>query len=124
TRAVSQNILVAQLCTDLRSDVRQLVYILYREGAPAAEFRDFIEQRGAVEFFWSPAPRPKWVKYADRVQLSIRLAHKALDIVFVVSTAVISPVGYDEQRAFGILSGPHLAEGQIYRIKKRSAAFR
>src|SRR5258708_35506255 len=49
---VSQNILVAQLHTDLRGDVRQVVQILYSEGAPAGQFRHFIEQRRPAVFLW------------------------------------------------------------------------
>jgi DNA-directed RNA polymerase specialized sigma24 family protein len=54
--------------------------------------------------------------------LGIRLSDQSLDILLVVATIVVSAVGYDEQGPFGISSGPHLTEAQIYRIEERSAA--
>src|SRR5260370_30094775 len=62
---VSQNILVAQLHTDLRGDVRQVVKILYSEGAPAGQFRHFIEQRRPVEFLWRSAAILERAKHTD-----------------------------------------------------------
>lgn len=41
---VSQNILVAQLLADLRSDVGQVVQILYGEGASTGQFGHFAQQ--------------------------------------------------------------------------------
>jgi len=47
----------------------------------------------------------------------------AVDIFLVVPAVVISAVGDDEQGSFIVSSATHFAETEIYRIKKRSAAF-
>ena len=123
TRPIPQNILVAQLRADLRSDVRQVVYILDAESAPAGEFCHFIEQRGAIEFLRSAAAISERLKYADGLQLSIRLPHQPLDIFLAVPAVVISSVRDDQQGSFAVSSGAHFAQAQIDRIEKRSAAF-
>src|SRR5258706_6877711 len=68
---VSQNILVAQLHADLRGDVRQVVQILYSEGAPAGQFRHFIEQRRPVEFLLRSAAILERVKNSHGIELRI-----------------------------------------------------
>jgi hypothetical protein len=91
---------------------------------PPVSSRHFTQQRGPIQFLWRSAAVIQWVKDADRIQSGIRLSRQPLDIVFMVPTMVIAAVGYDEQGPFGVSSGPHLAEAQIYRIEQGSAAFR
>jgi hypothetical protein len=124
TRAVAQNVLVAQLRAYLFGDVRQLANVLYFKSTATGQFRHFTQQRGPIQFLWRSAAVIQWVKDADRIQSGIRLSRQPLDIVFMVPTMVIAAVGYDEQGPFGVSSGPHLAEAQIYRIEQGSAAFR
>jgi hypothetical protein len=78
--------LVAQLRADLCGNVGQFIYILYRKSAPAGQFGYFCKQRGTAEFLRCPAAIFEWVKYADRVQLGIRLSYEPLDILLVVPT--------------------------------------
>src|ERR1700722_5414071 len=124
TRAVSQNVLIAQFRTNLCGDVRQLVRIRYFKRTATGQFCHFIEQSGPIEFLRRSITVVQGVKNADRVQLGICFSHESPDIALVVSAMVISSVGYDEQSPFAVSSGLHLAEAQIDPIEERSATFR
>jgi hypothetical protein len=82
-----------------------------------------VEQRGAVESFWSTAPIPERVEYADRIQSSIRLPCQPFNIILVVPAVVISAVGDDQPGSFIVSSGMHFAAAAIDRIKKLGRPF-
>src|SRR5205807_872250 len=115
-------ILVSQLHTYFRRDIRQLVKILDGEYAAPGHFRHFIQKRRTVEFLRRPVAKTKRIKDTDGVELRIGFLHQALDIALIVSTMIIAPVGQDEQGAFAVACTPHLAEAEIDGIEQRGAA--
>jgi hypothetical protein len=59
----------------------------YCEGAPTGQSRHFGKQRVATEFLWRLAAKLEWVKYADQVELGMRLSCQLLDMLLAVPTS-------------------------------------
>ena len=110
---IAQDLLVAQFCADLCSDVRQVVWILYPERRPTGLFRDFVEQCGSVEFLWRSTAISDRVKDANGVELRIRFSHQSLDIFLGVATTIIATIGNDQLCSCAGTSASHLTEPQI-----------
>src|SRR5208282_1189237 len=90
--------------------------------AATRQFRNFAEQRGAVEFFRRPITISERVKNADGIELGIRFSDQAFDIVLVVPTMIITSTGKDEQGTFGVVCTPHLAETEVDSIEQGGPA--
>src|SRR5271165_6399022 len=114
---ISQDILISQLHADLGSDVRQIFQLFHRENAPTGQFRDFAEQGRPVALFQRAIAIADRIKDADGIELGVGFLHQALDIAFVVSTVIISPIRQDEQGAFGVVCTTHFAKAQVDRVQ-------
>src|SRR5215469_9939370 len=96
--------------------------MLDSENAATREFRNFGEQRRAIQLFRGAIPIPKRVEDSDGIELGIGFLDQALDIVFVVPTMIIPSIRKNEQGTFGVMCTPHLAEPQINSVQKRRSA--
>src|SRR5882762_3965653 len=121
---VSQNILVAQLLTDFRCDVRQIVWVACREGPSTCEFRDFSEQLRSVELLDRLSAVAYRIKNTDGVQLGVCLSNQTLDVALGIPTMIVATVGDDKQSASSVMCVFHLSESQIDRIEQSGGAFR
>src|SRR5229473_3322232 len=85
---ISQNILIAQLHSDFRRRIGQVVQVLHRENPPAGQLRQFAQQRMPVQFFRC-APVTHRVVDADGIELNVGLLDEVLDVAFRVPTMII-----------------------------------
>src|SRR5215472_6103112 len=60
--SIAEHILVSQLHADFRRDIRKIFQSLNGEHAPPGHFRNFAQERGALQFFRCPVARSERTK--------------------------------------------------------------
>src|SRR5882672_688682 len=116
---VSEQVLVAQLNTYFRGDIREIVRVINGKGPPASQFRDIAEQGGAQPFFIG---RKEMIVDADRINEDVRFLHHGPDLALGVAAVVVAPIGDDQQSFLRIARLAHLADAQVDGVKQRRAS--
>src|SRR5690242_15236500 len=98
TRAVSHNILVAQLDSNLGSHIRQVRQIIHHEVAAASRLRKISEHFRTRKLFRGASAARAGLVNPYTIYLYVRLAHQITNLGRGVTAAVIASIGDDDQR--------------------------
>src|SRR5947208_16826468 len=69
--SIAEHILISQLHTDFRRDIRKIFQSLHGEHAASSHLRNFTQERRAFQFFWCSVARAQRIKDADGIKLRI-----------------------------------------------------
>lgn len=94
------------------------------EDSSPGQLGNIREHCGPVEFFSGAIAITKRVIKANGIELGVCFLNEPLDIVLVVPTMIIAPIGKDEQGTFGVMCTPHLTEPEVDSVQKGSPALR
>src|SRR5436305_11347387 len=121
TWTVSEDILVAQLYSNLNGSVSQIIDVIHRESAAAGDVCDLTQQIRPAHFFRSGTDV---VKDANGVDLDISLLDHGFDLGIGITAAIVTAIGDDKQRLLGILGVTHLGERHVDSVEQGGASLR
>src|ERR1700733_5475707 len=107
TWAIPEYILIPQLHTYLRCDIRQIGQVANRESTPAGQLGHFGKKFRS--FFLLDRFIFALIENANGIQLNVRFFQILANVGFAVPTMIIASVGDDEQSLFRVLCAFHLA---------------
>src|SRR5690242_16748124 len=116
---VSEDILVAQLYSNLCSQVCQLIRVIDAEHASAGDVRNLVRQIWPIAFFGSGRTI---IEQSDRINLEISFFYVRFDLGICISAAIIATVGDDQQRFLLMVRLLHLLNAHVDRVQQCSAS--